>query len=179
MLGESPGAARLLPEIVRLSGAQAVVVPVDRSEWIPMRVQTELEEIFSAQGIAAVFPRPFCSLTEVTFDHTPFVRPYHHSLITAFARYVGMPRFRLSITEDATIGHASIERDAPCGCGQHIAEQLIGCPTQALPDHITQLHADYPCMAGLSVDVVYSDTLRHVASVIFKESVLRTTNVDT
>jgi hypothetical protein len=177
-LGEGPGAALLLPEIVRLSGAQAVIVPIDRSEWIPSRVQTELEEAFTAQDIATVFPRPFCSLTEVTYNHTPHVRPYYHTLIAAFARYVGHPLFRLTTSESAVVERVSVERDAPCGCGQNIAEQLVGCPTKALSECVTAIHADYPCMAGLSVDGVYSDTLRHVASAIFKESVLRMANVD-
>jgi len=178
-LGESPGAAHLLPEIVRLSGAQAAVVPIDRTEWVPQGVQAELEAAFAEMGVGAAFPRPFCSLTEVTYNHSPQIRPYHHALITAFARYVGRPRFRLSTNEDAIVEHAGIQRDAPCGCGQHIAEQLVGCPTDELSDRITQAHADYPCMASISVDVVYGDTLRHVASVIFRESVLRTANVDT
>lgn len=177
-LSESPGAARLLPEITRLSGAQAVIAPIDRSEWIPPHVQSELEATFEEQDIVAVFPRPFCSLTEVAYDHGPHVRPYHHTLITSFARYVGRPSFHLTTKEDATIERVNIRRDAPCGCGRYIAEQLVGSPIQSLPEHISKLHADYPCMAGLSVDVVYSDTLRHVASAIFKESVLRTTNAD-
>ncbi len=177
-LGESPGAAQLLPEIVRLSGAQAAIVPIDRSEWIPSRIQGALEDAFTQQGIAAVFPRPFCSLTEVTYNHVPHVRPYDHTLIAAFARFVGHPLFRLSSNDNAVIERVTIERDAPCGCGQTIADQLVGYPTHSLPERITQIHADYPCMAGLSVDVVYSDTLRHVASAIFKESVLRMANVD-
>lgn len=177
-LGESPGAARLLPEIVSLSSTKAVLVPIDRTEWIPPYVQADLVETFEVSGVTAVFPRPFCSLTEVVYNHVPHVRPYQHALIAAFARYTGQPRFRIDSSDGALIDRVMVERDAPCGCGQHIAEQLAGWPVQSLGEGMAQLHADYPCMAGLSVDVVYNDTLRHVASVIFIESVLRTANAD-
>jgi len=34
-LGETPQAAQLLPAVVTLSGAQAVIAPVDNSAWLP------------------------------------------------------------------------------------------------------------------------------------------------
>ena len=36
-LGEHPGVAELLPEIVKAAGARAVIAPVDNRAWLPPR----------------------------------------------------------------------------------------------------------------------------------------------
>ncbi|UCC76703.1 MAG: hypothetical protein JSW37_14560, partial [Anaerolineales bacterium] len=33
--GEHPGVAELIPEIAQMTGAKAVIAPVDREEWLP------------------------------------------------------------------------------------------------------------------------------------------------
>ena len=171
-LGESPGAARLLPHIVRRSGAQAAIVPVNRSEWLPAAVQAELEEVFATDGVEAIFPRPFCSLTEWTFNRPPHTHHYRHPLIAAFARVVGQPWLEFKLDEEEkVIQQITIHRDTPCGCMQSIADQLVGCSIERVVSETGKLHLASSCMAGLSVDLLYNDTLRHVAAGILKDSV--------
>ncbi len=64
-LGESPGAAQLVPEMASLSGARAVIAPIDNSAWLPPGLANQLQRELDSMGIASVFPRPFCTLTPI------------------------------------------------------------------------------------------------------------------
>ncbi|HEC34823.1 MAG TPA: hypothetical protein ENI37_08970, partial [Chloroflexi bacterium] len=63
-LGEGPAVAQLIPDISRRAGAQAVIAPVDHAAWLPEGLAGQVQERLKRLGIAAVFPRPFCSFTE-------------------------------------------------------------------------------------------------------------------
>ena len=41
-LGEHPGVAELLPDIVRMCGARAVIAPVDNVAWLPPSLMNQL-----------------------------------------------------------------------------------------------------------------------------------------
>ncbi|HIP97159.1 MAG TPA: hypothetical protein EYH32_08115, partial [Anaerolineae bacterium] len=62
-LAETHQAAQLLPGVVRLTGARAVIAPVDNPAWLPEGLKTQLRRELAELGAEAVFPRPFCSLT--------------------------------------------------------------------------------------------------------------------
>ncbi|MCK4473276.1 MAG: hypothetical protein KAW49_15955, partial [Anaerolineae bacterium] len=40
--GEHKGVAELVPEVARMTGAQAVIAPVDREEWLPRGLARQL-----------------------------------------------------------------------------------------------------------------------------------------
>ncbi len=70
-LGETPAEAQLIPDVARLSGAVAVIAPIDRNESLPPGLASQLQTWLTDMGIASVFPKPFCSLTETTFNQPP------------------------------------------------------------------------------------------------------------
>jgi hypothetical protein len=174
-LGESPSAARLLPHIARVSAAGAAIVPIDRAEWVPQAIETWLHEQFRSADVEVIFPRPFCSLDESAYNCGPRAQPYRHPLIAAFARHVGHPRLRIEVSDDvgngASITRVEIERDTPCGCAEFYAQRLEGMPVRGVLSQVGKLHLESQCMAGLSVDMVYNDTMHHVAAGILKGSV--------
>ncbi|HIC93425.1 MAG TPA: hypothetical protein EYP09_04155, partial [Anaerolineae bacterium] len=55
-LGEHPGVAELLPEIARLTGARALIAPVDNEAWLPRGLVNQLRGWLEEMGVAAVFP---------------------------------------------------------------------------------------------------------------------------
>ncbi|MDY6876837.1 MAG: DUF166 family protein, partial [Chloroflexota bacterium] len=67
-LGESTSAARLLPGVVECTGARAVIAPVDNVAWLPDGLAHQLRGCLMEMGVTAVFPKPFCSLTEQSYN---------------------------------------------------------------------------------------------------------------
>ncbi|RME33273.1 MAG: hypothetical protein D6793_09990, partial [Thermoflexia bacterium] len=56
--GEHPGVAELVPEVVRMTGAKAVIAPVDREEWLPRGLARQLRGWLAQMGVACVTPKP-------------------------------------------------------------------------------------------------------------------------
>ncbi|MBL7063690.1 MAG: hypothetical protein ISS49_05700 [Anaerolineae bacterium] len=67
-LGESTGAAQLLPSIVERTSARAVIAPVDSVAWLPDGLAGQLRVQLMEMGVTGVFPKPFCSLTERSYN---------------------------------------------------------------------------------------------------------------
>ena len=111
---EHKGAAELLPEIARKTGASAVLVAVDDESWLPRGLDRQLHGWLDAMNVACATPKPLCSLTENTMG-SPAMRwlEYHSPLIAEFASYFGKPELELEIDPDsATITAA----DGKKGC---------------------------------------------------------------
>ncbi|MBM3123420.1 MAG: hypothetical protein FJZ97_14725, partial [Chloroflexi bacterium] len=98
-LGETAGLAQLVPDIVRKSGARAVIAPVDFNEALPPGLIRQLRGWVEPLGAAIVFPKPFCSLTPSTVNRTPLVQPYDNPLIRAFAERFGQPAFDIEVSD--------------------------------------------------------------------------------
>ncbi len=150
-LGESVGAARLLPGVVERTGARAVIAPVDNVAWLPDGMVRQLRVQMMELGVAVVFPKPFCSLTErscnVHQQETLFEDPW----IGEFARYFGRPVFRIEC-DDRWIIEVDVERDAACGCARAVACQLVGWDVRKSIVQAGLLHHHYPCLATACVD---------------------------
>lgn len=148
---EYKGAAELLPEIARRTGARAVIVAVDNETWLPHGLRRQLIGWLAAQGVACATPRPLCSLTETDYGITRRERQrYASPEIAGFARYFGAPDVRLSIApQDGTITAAEVHRDAVCGCARYVAERLVGLPAAQAEEKATLLHHHYPCLASM------------------------------
>jgi hypothetical protein len=168
-LGEVAGAAQLIPEIARKTGARSVIAPIDRNESLPPGLVGQLRRWLDELGVASVFPKPFCSLTEASHNRTPLVTAHDDPLIRRFARHFGRPQFRATVEGGRILG-LEVVRDAACGCARHVAAGLTGCEVDGAVEAAGMLHHHYPCLASMNKDPDYQDTLMHVSGNILKDS---------
>jgi hypothetical protein len=167
-LGDVAGLAQLIPDVVRMVGARSVVAPIDRNSSLPPGLATQLEGWLEEMGVAAVFPKPFCSLTETAYNRTPLVRAYEDEYIARFAKHFGKPEISAEV-EDGQILEVKVIRDAACGCARHVSENLIGTPVEGALEEAGMLHHHYPCLASMDNDPDYRDTLMHVSGNLMKD----------
>jgi hypothetical protein len=173
-LGEHPGVAELLPDIVHLSGAHAVIAPIDNVAWLPPGLMNQLAGWLTDAGAEAVFPKPFCSLTETTYNAKRHTVAYDNPLIAEFARHFGQPRMRIECDPgDAVITQVEIVRDAACGCARYVAEHLVGVGVEEAEHEAGMLHHHFPCLASMGIDADYNDTLMHVSGNILRDEIAR------
>ncbi len=163
-LGEHPGIAELYPDIAKMTGAKAMIAPIDRSEWLPKGLMNQLRGWMKEVGVFCVFPKPFCSLTESSYSLRSQRVEYNDLLISEFARYFGRPRVSVTVNEaDKTIVSVQVERDATCGAVRYIAENIVGRKVDDAEYEAGMLHHHYPCLASMAIDNDYNDTLLHVS----------------
>jgi hypothetical protein len=167
-LAETPGMAQLVPDIARLCGARSVIAPVDLQSAMPKGLERQVQNWLEADGVAAVFPRPFCSLTEESYNRPPLTRSYDDPLIRQFAMRFGRPEFRIN-TRDQRVTTVEITRHASCGSTLHLAENLPGVLVSEAVDEAGMLHHHFPCMASMDIDSDYQDTLMHVSGNIVRD----------
>jgi len=173
-LGEHRGVAELIPDIATMTGAAAVIAPVDREEWLPRGLAGQLRGWLADIGVVCVTPKPFCSLTESDYTirrHECGVT-YDHPLIAEFARHFGRPRLCITINErTGMIESIEVERDACCGCTRFVARELVGVGPDDAAAAAGLLHHHYPCLAAMGIDPDFGDTLMHVSGNILKDEV--------
>jgi hypothetical protein len=171
-LGEHPGVATLLPDIAKMTGATAVIAPIDNAAWLPNGLARQVEGWLERGGVAAVFPKPFCTLTENTYNTLRHIKSFENPLIAEFARYFGRPAFQITVDPSTRqIASATVVRDACCGCARFVAERLVGLGVDEAEYEAGMLHHHYPCQATMGVDGDYSDTLLHVSGNITRDEV--------
>jgi hypothetical protein len=170
--GEHRGVAELIPEIVRMTGAKAVIAPVDREAWLPRGLARQLRGWLADMDVACVTPKPLCSLTETHYNVRRHKVAYDDPLIAAFARHFGEPAFRITVDPGSrTITGVEVVRDAVCGCARYVAPRLEGVGADQAEHQAGLLHHHYPCLAGMIKDPDFNDTLMHVSGNIMKEQV--------
>ena len=170
--GEQRGIAELIPEVARVTGARAVIAPVDREEWLPRGLARQLCGWLADMGVACVTPKPFCSLTEAHYNLRGHRDTYDDPLIAAFARFFGQPELQVTVDpQQRTITAVEVVRDACCGCARFVAEGLTGVSADAAEQEAGLLHHHYPCLASMGKDPDFNDTLMHVSGNIMKEQV--------
>jgi hypothetical protein len=171
--GEHPGVAELLPDIVRMTGARAVVAAVDSEAWLPRGLAHQLRGWLEDMGIVCVTPKPLCSLTETHYSIGRRQRiEYHDPLIAEFARYFGQPNLRITVDpESRQITSAEVLRDSVCGCARYVAQRLVSVLADDAEQETGLLHHHYPCLASMGVDTDYGDTLMHVSGNLLKNNV--------
>lgn len=171
-LHEHKGVAELIPEAAKVTGAQAVIAPIDNLAWLPTGLANQLRGWLADQGVASVFPKPFCSLTESHYNVRRFRKAYDNQLISEFARYFGQPDLKLDIDpQNRTITKVQVIRDACCGCAHHVAERLVGTTADDAEIEAGLAHHHYPCLASMIKDPDFSDTLMHVSGHLLKDNV--------
>jgi len=170
--GEHKGVAELVPEVAKMTGARAVIAPVDREEWLPRGLARQLRGWLADMGVACITPKPLCSLTETRYNVRRHRVDYDDSLITEFAHYFGQPGFRITVNPDTrVITEVEVTRDAVCGCARHVAQGLVGVSANDAEQEAGLLHHHYPCLAGMVKDSDFNDTLMHVSGNILKDKV--------
>ncbi|WP_455279380.1 DUF166 family protein, partial [[Eubacterium] cellulosolvens] len=65
-LGENPALATLLPDLVKLTKAKAVIAPVDNPSWLAQGVITQISKELKELNVQYAFPMPFCSMDSNT-----------------------------------------------------------------------------------------------------------------
>ncbi len=160
-LGEHPGVAQLIPDIVERSGAKAVIAPADNRAWLPAGLARQVRNKLAAMRVEMVYPVPFCSLTE---KHSS--NPY----ILEFARYFGRPEVNIQLSGDK-IKEVTISREAPCGNTRFVAKGLVGVWVGDAVEQAGLLHHQHPCLATMGIDPEFNDTLMHRAGLAIKQAV--------
>jgi len=115
-LGESTGAAELIPHLAQMSQAKAVIAPIDNRDYLPDGLKNQIKRDLEGSGVDYAFPLPFCSLTEKASDD---------EYIKKVARYFGRPRLVIT-SHKGRITQVTLKREAPCGASRFIAEKLMG-----------------------------------------------------
>ncbi len=170
--GEHKGVAELIPQVVKASGARAVVAPVDREEWLPRGLARQLRGWLSEVNVACVTPKPLCSLTETHYNVRRHRIEYDDPLIAKFARHFGRPEFRVRVdAQTCAITAIEVLRDAVCGCARFVARELVGVPAGDAEHLAGLLHHHYPCLASMGNDPDFNDTLMHVSGNIMKDRI--------
>lgn len=170
---EHKGVAELLPDLARMTGARAVLAPVDNEAWLPRGLARQLRGWLERIGVACATPKPLCSLTEQDYLVTRRQRlQYDSPLISAFARHFGQPRMDLSIDlVQRQITSAEVRCDAVCGCARFVAQGLVGLPVDQALEKAGLLHHHFPCWASMGKDSDFDDTLMHVSGNLFKDAI--------
>jgi thymidylate synthase len=163
-LGEHPGVAQMIPDIVKKIGAKAVIAPADNRAWLPVGLAMQIRKQLEAMGVDMVYAVPFCSLTEKDSQN-----PY----IQEFARYFGKPEVEIEFYQDDRhrVGKVTVKREAPCGSTRHVAEHLVGAWFRDAAEQAGLLHHQFPCLATMVMDREFEDTLMHRAGNLLKQTV--------
>jgi hypothetical protein len=169
---EDGRAAQLISEVALRSGARAVIAAIDREEWLPRGLASQLSRWFQGRNIPAVFPKPLCSLTEESSGLREMKLAYQSPLISEFARHFGAPSFEISCDrETATIRSITVVRDTCCGCARTVASRLKGAGMREAEEKAGLAHHHHPCLASMGVDPDFADTLMHVSGNLRKDAV--------
>lgn len=172
-LGESVGAAQLIPDVVKRSGAGAAIAPIDNGAWLPTGLKNQLKTELAEMGVASAFPKTFCTLTETSYGFRHFAEPYSDGTIAAFARLFGRPKMKITVdprTKMAT--KVEVERGAPCGSTHYTAERLIGLTADEAAFKSGLICHHYPCLASMAkeqIDTALFDTLMHISGYVMQE----------
>jgi len=170
---EHKGVAELLPDIAKMTGARAVIAPVDSEAWLPRGLARQLRGWLEEIEVACATPKPLCSLTETEYLIT---RRQHQSYsdprIAEFARYFGRPALRLALDpQTRMVISAEVTRDTVCGCARFVAEALIGVSADEAEENAGLAHHHFPCLASMGIDPDFNDTLMHVSGNIMRDEV--------
>jgi hypothetical protein len=163
-LGEHPGVAQMIPDMVGRSGAKAVIAPADNRAWLPFGLARQIKQKLDSMGVDMVYPIPFCTLTE-NDSQNPFIRE--------FARYFGRPDVDIEFYQNDKhrVGTVTVKREAPCGSTRFVAERLAGVWFREAVEQAGLLHHQFPCLATMAMDREFEDTLMHRAGNMLKQTV--------
>ncbi len=165
VLTESAGLTDLVPDMVSLCGAEAVIVALDRRSAGRPGLRRQVRKRLQALGVDSAFPMPFCSLVP---------SQQQHRWIETFARRFGRPELTFGVAE-GRIQRCEIVRETPCGNTSYVVEHLVGIREEDAAEKAGLLHHYYPCWGGMEADPVSGEhTLLHIAATMAQKAVART-----
>lgn len=159
-LPEHPSAPQLIPGLLAMSGAMAVISPIDNASWFPQGEASKLARLLREQEVPYAFPRPFCALRE-TGD----------PIIDEFVKRFGSPALEIESSDGRTVSKATVQRGAPCGCTDFVAEGLLGARLDEAIELSGLRHHHYPCLASMGKEPDLDDTLMHLSGLELKRQV--------
>ncbi len=172
-LGEQAQAAHLIPDIVRVTGAQGVVASIDNSAWIPLGLRNQLRRELARQEVTIVFPEPLCSLDKekVGFYYSN-QEPYTNELISYFARHFGRPQLEVEVNDEGYIEKAEVKRGSPCGSTHYTVKRILGLEAKNAIPQAGLMCLHYPCLASMQFERGEHgiDTIMHTSGRVFNES---------
>src|SRR4030042_7197583 len=148
---EHKSVAELIPDIAKMTGAKAVIAPVDNENCLPRGLARQLRGWLEKLDVACATPKPLCSLSETDYWVTRRQRLEHHSTIIAeFARFFVRPQFSLLLDPDSRIIISlDVKRDAVCGCARYVAQKLVGITADDAEYEAGMAHHHFPCLASM------------------------------
>jgi len=173
-LGESASVAQLLPSVVERTGARAVIAPVDNVTWLPDGLARQLRVELTEMGVTSVFPKPFCSLTERSYNVRQQEVSFDDSWIGEFAQYFGRPVLRIKCDAEEHVRRITaveVERDAACGCARAVARQLVGVDVREAIIQAGLFHHHCPCLATMRVDPGLGEPLIQASGGFMRQAV--------
>jgi thymidylate synthase len=170
---ESTQAAELLFALAEKTGAKGIIGSTDHGQWIPKGLQLQINRELTPKGVLALFPQPFCALTEAVAGYGDDTVEYANEVISEFAHHFGWPDFEVIFEEDGeTIADLDIRRGAPCGSTYYTAGRSKGLKKdEAVPTSgLRCLH--YPCLASMQFirKGEEIDTIMHTAGEVFNDA---------
>jgi len=157
-LGEHPGVAQMIPDMVKKSGVKAVIAPADNRTWLPPGLAKQIKRKLESMGVDMVYPVPFCTLSE---------KDSQNQFIREFAKYFGRPELDIELDKDK-IKRVAVVRGTPCGCTPYVADGLVGVWERDAVEKAGLLHHQYPCLSTMVMDQEFEDTLMHRAGLMTK-----------
>jgi len=158
-LQENATAAQLIVNYVKLSGAKALLAPIDNSEWLPEGQKNQIQRQLASIGIESAFPRPFCVFEECG-------NPY----LDEFSKHFGKPVFKIHWELD-NVTSVEVIRGSPCGCSEFVAEKLKGIRVDEAVEIGGLAHHHYPCLAAMMREPDIDDTLMHKSGFMTKQAI--------
>jgi len=171
--GEHRAIAELIPEISIMTSAKSVIASVDNEAWLPRGLARQLRGWLEKLSAVCVTPKPLCSLTATDYLESRYKRVnYLDDSISEFAKYFGQPDIDLTIDpETRSITSSIVNIDAVCGCARHVSDGLQGQSVDQAEEKSGLLHHHFPCLASMSKDVDFGDTLMHVSGNLLKDNI--------
>ncbi len=157
-----PDLLMAVPDIAKVTGSKAVIIPVDDSRLVPAGLTEQVKNKLDSMGVECECPKPFCSLDITGKKH-----------IDEFVN-LGFGRPELLISTDIVNGlftHIEVIRDAPCGATWFVAKKLKWSDVANYKENISNAHHSYPCTASMEKDAQIGDTILHEAGYIIRKSV--------
>ena len=172
---ESDGAAQLVPALARMSGVKSVIIPVDNPAWLPLGLQSQIEQEMARDGIQSVYPRTFCTLTENSIGYRSNIESYDDVMISLFARYFGRPKLTITLDDNReTIISVAVERGSPCGSTYHAAEKMVGTSIDDVVPRAGLVVHQFPCLASMQqeeIDKGVFEPLMNISGYVMNEEI--------
>lgn len=164
-----------LPILAKETGAKAVILPIEDSNWYPLGILNQTKNRLEKNGVEVALPRPFCSLEpkgRETIEQ--FIQEYE----------IGRPSVVAEV-EDGEIVDVEVDVCAPCGSTDSVAEEVEGAPVSFESDDILELegeiseaHHSHPCTGDMMEDPVLSETILHRAGYLVRKAVKEAVGLD-